>query len=131
MGPRRKFSNEFKLDAVLLTLQDDRTVKEVSEEMDIPETYPQSCVSPILPNPSSPFNSNPKLSNKHLIQLIPFSLNQRINISVFENCFAILLLLLDGQEQIVGLEDKHRLILELLGGAYMGFYGINGERGAE
>jgi len=36
MGPRRKFSNEFKLDAVLLTLQEDRTVKEVSEEMNIP-----------------------------------------------------------------------------------------------
>ena len=35
MGPRRRFSNEFKLDAVLLTLQGDRTVKEVSEEMDI------------------------------------------------------------------------------------------------
>ncbi len=38
MKPRRKFSNEFKLDAVLLTLQEDRTVKEVSEEMDIPYT---------------------------------------------------------------------------------------------
>ena len=36
MGPRRRFSNEFKLDAVLLTLQGDRTIKEVSEEMDIP-----------------------------------------------------------------------------------------------
>ena len=36
MKPRRRFSNEFKLDAVLLTLQGDRTVKEVSEEMDIP-----------------------------------------------------------------------------------------------
>ncbi len=38
MKPRRKFSNEFKLDAVLLTLQEDRTVKEVSDEMDIPYT---------------------------------------------------------------------------------------------
>ncbi len=34
MKPRRKFSNEFKLDAVLLTLQEDRTVKEVSDGMD-------------------------------------------------------------------------------------------------
>ncbi|AEA33726.1 IS1634 family transposase [Hippea maritima] len=50
---------------------------------------------------------------------------------VFENFFAIHLLLLNGQEQIVGLENKHRLILELLGSNYMGFYGINGERGAE
>ena len=38
MKPRRIFSNEFKLDAVLLTLQEDRTVKEVSDEMDIPYT---------------------------------------------------------------------------------------------
>ncbi len=38
MKLRRKFSNEFKLDAVLLTLQEDRTVKEVSDEMDIPYT---------------------------------------------------------------------------------------------
>ncbi|WP_025209083.1 IS1634 family transposase [Hippea sp. KM1] len=50
---------------------------------------------------------------------------------VFENFFAIHLLILNNQEQIVGLEDKHRLILELLGGTYMGFYGINGGRGAE
>ena len=50
---------------------------------------------------------------------------------VFENFFAIHLLILDSQEQIVGLENKHRLILELLGRTYMGFYGINGGRGAE
>ena len=50
---------------------------------------------------------------------------------VFENFFAIHLLILNNQEQIVGLEDKHRLILELLGGNYMGFYGINGGGGAK
>ncbi len=43
---------------------------------------------------------------------------------VFENFFAIHLLILNNQEQIVVLDDKHRLILELLGRAYMGFYDI-------
>jgi len=36
MESRRRFSNEFKLDAVLLTLKEDRTVKEVADDMDIP-----------------------------------------------------------------------------------------------
>ncbi len=36
MELRRRFSNEFKLDAVLLTLKEDRTVKEVADDMDIP-----------------------------------------------------------------------------------------------
>ena len=43
---------------------------------------------------------------------------------MFESFFAIHLLILDNQEQIVGLDDKHRLILEPLDRAYMGFYGI-------
>ena len=47
------------------------------------ETSPRSCVSPIIPNPSSLFNSLPKLNNKHLIQFIPFCLNQRISLPGF------------------------------------------------
>jgi len=60
---------------------------------------------------------------------------------VFENFFAIHLLILSGYEQIVGLNEKHRLILELLGDSYMRFYGLvedvndkrklNGKLGAE
>jgi transposase len=33
---RRVFTNEFRLDAVLLTMQEEKTVKEVAQEMDIP-----------------------------------------------------------------------------------------------
>jgi len=47
---------------------------------------------------------------------------------VFENFFAIHLLRLDGYEQLVGLNERHRLILELLGEIYMRFYGISDEK---
>ena len=43
---------------------------------------------------------------------------------VFENFFAIHLLILANQEQIIGLNEKHRLILELLGDDYMRLYGL-------
>ena len=43
---------------------------------------------------------------------------------VFENFFAIHLLILAGYEQIIGLNEKHRLILELLGNSYMRLYGL-------
>ena len=44
---------------------------------------------------------------------------------VFENFFAIHLLILANQEQIIGLNEKHRLILELLGDSYMRLYGLS------
>ena len=43
---------------------------------------------------------------------------------IFENFFAIHLLLIDNYEQIVGLNEKHILILELLGNNYLKFYGL-------
>jgi len=43
---------------------------------------------------------------------------------IFENFFAIHLLLFAGNEQTIGLNEKHRLILELLGDTYMQFYGL-------
>ncbi len=43
---------------------------------------------------------------------------------VFENFFAIHLLILAGYEQTIGLNEKHRLILELLGDSYMRLYGL-------
>ena len=46
---------------------------------------------------------------------------------VFENFFAIHLLILAGYEQIIGLNERHRLILELLGDSYMRFYGLIGD----
>ena len=48
---------------------------------------------------------------------------------VFENFFAIHLLILNNQEQIVGLDDKHRQILELFCKVYMGFYDVIKKRG--
>jgi len=47
---------------------------------------------------------------------------------VFENFFAIHLLLLAGNEQIIGLNERHRLILGLLGDAYMQFYGLKSDK---
>ena len=41
---------------------------------------------------------------------------------VFENFFVIHLLILADYEQIIGLNEKHRLILELLGDSYMRLY---------
>ena len=46
---------------------------------------------------------------------------------VFENFFAIHLLIFANQEQIIGLNEKHRLILELLGNSYMWLYGLTGD----
>ncbi len=43
---------------------------------------------------------------------------------IFENFFAIHFLSLNGYEQIIGLNDKHRLILSLLGKNYMHFYDL-------
>ena len=43
---------------------------------------------------------------------------------IFENFFAIHLLVIDNYEQIVGLNEKHILILELLGNNYLKFYGL-------
>ena len=43
---------------------------------------------------------------------------------IFENFFAIHLLLIDNYEQIIGLNEKHILILELLGNNYLKFYGL-------
>jgi len=44
---------------------------------------------------------------------------------IFENFFAIHLLLFHNEETIVGLNERHRLILELLGNTYMLFYGLS------
>ena len=43
---------------------------------------------------------------------------------IFENFFAIHVLRLDSQETVVGLDDRHRLILALLGNSYMRLYGL-------
>jgi len=43
---------------------------------------------------------------------------------IFENFFAIHLLLFKNEETIVGLNERHRLVLELLGSTYMLFYGL-------
>ncbi len=47
---------------------------------------------------------------------------------LFENFFAIHLLIVGGYETIIGLDEKHRLILELLGNAYMWLYGYIKEK---
>ena len=46
---------------------------------------------------------------------------------VFENFFAIHLLLIDTYEQVIGLNERHHLILDLLGNDYRGFYGLGGD----
>ena len=46
---------------------------------------------------------------------------------VFENFFAIHLLLVSNYEQIIGLNERHRLILALLGNPYMQFYGLSSD----
>jgi len=43
---------------------------------------------------------------------------------IFENFFAIHLLLLGSSEQIIGLNERHKVILELLGESYLRFYGL-------
>ena len=41
---------------------------------------------------------------------------------IFENFFAIHLLLIDSYKQFIGLNERHILILELLGNNYLKFY---------
>ena len=50
---------------------------------------------------------------------------------IFENFFAIHLLTVESYEQVIGLNERHRLILELLGNIYMQFYGLASKKAVE